>query len=117
MAMPDGIPAAPMPPGTSGLCFSTITACVVNMMPAILHEFIKPLRVTFAGSITPSSSRSVTLSVIALYPTLKGLPRTFWMITSPSTPVVTLQQQQQHILSAGKPQQLTGADMRLQHTT
>lgn len=32
--------------------------CVVSMMPAMLHAFCRPLRVTFAGSMTPAFKRS-----------------------------------------------------------
>eukprot|EP00878_Enallax_costatus_P029622 GHUV01032151.1.p1 GENE.GHUV01032151.1~~GHUV01032151.1.p1 ORF type:complete len:102 (-),score=14.25 GHUV01032151.1:80-385(-) len=65
--MPEGMPPAAIPPGTiDGLSFSTITACVVSMMPAMLQLFMRPLRVTLAGSMTPSSSRSTIASRIAL---------------------------------------------------
>jgi hypothetical protein len=57
MVMPAGMPPGPRPPGAAaapapadlGCFFSTITACVVNMMPAIPQAFIRALLVTCAS--------------------------------------------------------------------
>lgn len=58
MVMPAGMPPGPRPPGAAaapapadlGCFFSTITACVVNMMPAIPQAFIRALLVTCASN-------------------------------------------------------------------
>jgi len=58
MVMPAGMPPGPRPPGAVaapapadlGCFFSTITACVVNMMPAIPQAFIRALLVTCASN-------------------------------------------------------------------
>lgn len=39
-------PPPPPPPAALGLRVSTMTACVVSMMPAMPHAFVSPLRVT-----------------------------------------------------------------------
>ena len=49
--MPAGMPPAPMPMGLGAAAapldfFSTITACVVSMMPAIPHALLSALLVT-----------------------------------------------------------------------
>lgn len=49
--MPAGMPPAPMPMGLGAAAaplvfFSTITACVVNMIPAIPHALLNALLVT-----------------------------------------------------------------------
>ena len=63
--MPFGImpppPPPPMPPpppaAALGLRVSTMTACVVSMMPAMPHALVSPLRVTCGGQQTTSVSQ------------------------------------------------------------
>lgn len=58
MVMPAGMPPAPIPPMAAcalpadlGFFFSTITACVVSIIPAIPHAFIRALLVTWTPHI------------------------------------------------------------------
>jgi hypothetical protein len=36
-----------------------MTACVVSIVPAMLHEFMSPFLVTLAGSMTPCGRQAV----------------------------------------------------------
>lgn len=50
--MPVGMPPGPKPPGApEGLFFSTMTAWVVSMMPAMEHELSRPFLVTCAAGV------------------------------------------------------------------
>lgn len=50
-------------PAAFSLGASTITACVVSMIPAMEQAFCSPLRVTFAGSSTPCTQVCVKENV------------------------------------------------------
>lgn len=51
--MPVGMPPGPKPPGApEGLFFSTMTAWVVSMMPAMEHELSRPFLVTCAAGVS-----------------------------------------------------------------
>ena len=47
---------------------SVIRTSVERIMPAIEPAFWRPIRTTFAGSMTPVSVRSSYVAVFALYP-------------------------------------------------